>query len=148
MKIFALILLLMSGACRADVCNLNINLHAHHFARESVSKYDLNEINPGVGLEFRDGQYRKMFGIYKNSERNTSAYALLAWTPIKIGPVEIGAFGGAVTGYAKPYMPAAGIFSAVQLTDHINMNITIVPTIQEYNVIGFMAFQLSYRISK
>lgn len=140
-----IIILLLAFNARADEMLLNINLHAHHWSREAVKKYDLNEVNPGIGLEFQDGSIRKMVGVYKNSDRRYSAYALLGWMPVKIGPVDVGVFGGVVTGYAKPYEPAAGMIASIELTKKVNLNITAVPTIEEYRVFGFCAFQLAYK---
>ena len=144
--IFLLLIALLSTGTAADDLSIDINLHAHHFNRTDVAKYDLNEINPGIGLHFTNGDYHKMIGIYKNSVRKTSAYALLGWTPINIGPVHIGAIGGAVTGYAVPYTPAAGMFTVIDLGKSITLNITAVPTIRSMKVVGFAGFQLSVKL--
>jgi hypothetical protein len=144
--LFVFAFLLATSKCaHADEMLLDINLHAHHWDRDVVDSRNLNENNFGVGLEFKNNDFRKLFGVYQNSERKISTYALAAWTPIKKGPVELGAFGGLVTGYAKSVQVAAGLFSAVELTNKVNLNITAVPTVKKINCFGFVAFQLAFK---
>ena len=142
---FLFLFLLSFNAC-ADDLFVDINLHAHHFNRNDVAKYNLNEVNPGIGLHFVDGNYHKLIGAYKNSDRNTSTYALLAWTPIVLGPVRIGAVSGLVTGYEEPFQFAGGAYIVAKLTDRVNLNITAVPTIRSIKCYGFAGFQLSFKL--
>ena len=109
----------------------------------------MTEENPGVGLHFTDGDHHKMIGVYRNSIRRTSVYALYAWTPIDLGRVHVGAIGGVggvVTGYKIPYAPAAGLFTMINITDKINLNVTVVPTIRNRGVYGFAGFQLNVKL--
>lgn len=145
-RIITIVLLLVSTTALSDEMYLNINIHAHHWNREAASKLNLNEVNPGVGLEFVEGDYRKMIGFYRNSDRNTSAYALLAWAPVKIGVVKLGAFGGMVTGYESPYLPVAGATAIVEITEKVNLNITAIPTISSIRCYGFLGFQLGVKL--
>jgi hypothetical protein len=146
-------LLLVSFTCLADELSVDINLTAHHWNRTDVAEQHLNEFNPGIGLHWTDGDYHKLIGVYKNSDSNWSTYALLAWTPIKLGAItiahfnsiDIGPMAGMVTGYSSPYKPAAGLYAAINLTDHTNLNITAVPTIRSIQCYGFAGFQLSFK---
>lgn len=139
---FIFLFLLSFNAC-ADELWVDFNLHAHHFNRKDVAEQNLNEVNPGIGLRFVDGEYHKLIGAYKNSDRKTSVYALMAWTPIGTDSVRIGAVAGAVTGYDTPYKPAAGLYVAARITKSISLNITLVPTVRSFQCYGFAGFQLS-----
>lgn len=136
--------LLSCFSVHADELSLDIGLTARHWNREAVKQYSLNEENPGVGLRWTEGNYHKMLGVYKNSDRVWSKYALMAYTPIKLGNVQMGAVTGILTGYSSPYQPAAGAYAIVHVTDKIAINITAVPTIRSINCWGFAGFQLSY----
>jgi len=138
-------LFIVSFNCLADDLYVDFNLHAHHWNRTDVAQQHLNEINPGIGLRFVDGDYHKMVGVYKNSDRKLSTYAMLAWTPINLGPAHIGAVGGVITGYSSPYIPAAGLYASINLTGRANLNITLVPTIRSIQCYGFAGFQLSFK---
>jgi hypothetical protein len=140
-----ILLFLVSFNCFSDDMYVDINLHAHHWNRTDVAEQHLNEINPGIGIRFVDGDYHKMVGVYKNSYSNTSAYALLAWTPVKVGPANIGAVAGIVTGYLHPYKPAAGIYSSIKVSEKTNINVTLVPTIRAVQCYGFAGFQFSIK---
>jgi hypothetical protein len=146
MKTVLALLLMLSLSAQADDLYVDINLHAHHWNRTDVSEQNLNEVNPGIGLHFVAGDYHKLIGVYKNSDRKLSTYALLAWTPINIGVAHVGAIGGVVTGYSSPYLPAAGLYTSFNLTDKANLNITLVPTIRSIKCYGFAGFQISFKL--
>lgn len=145
-KIVVMMLLLGSFNACADELWVDFNLHAHHFNRKDVAEQNLNEVNPGIGLRFVDGEYHKMIGVYKNSDRKTSAYALMAWTPIGAGSIRIGAFGGVVTGYEKPYLPVAGLTAIVSITKKVNVNLVAVPTVRKMNCYGFLGIQFGVKL--
>ena len=145
MKTVLALLLTLSLSAQADELYVDINLHAHHWNRTDVAEQNLNEVNPGIGLHFIDGDYHKLIGGYKNSNRKLSKYALLAWTPIKLGDVRIGAVSGLVTGYEAPYKLAGGAYVVAKLSERANLNITLVPTIRSIKCYGFAGFQLSYK---
>lgn len=130
----------------ADEIALDINIASYHFNREAARRYHLNESNPGIGVGFRDGALRKMLGTYRNCNGVQSNYAMVAWTPVRVGVVEVGAFGGVVTGYEKGLQPAAGLFGAVQVTERISLNITAVPTVEKVKAVGFAAVQIAFKL--
>jgi hypothetical protein len=140
-----LLLLSFSILAFADDLSVDVNLTAHHWNRTDVAQQHLNEFNPGVGLHFTDGNYHKLIGVYKNSDSKLSTYALIAWTPINVGIAHVGAVGGVVTGYSSPYIPVAGLYASINLTDRANLNITAVPTIRSIRCYGFAGFQLSFK---
>lgn len=140
--IFAL-LATLSFNCFADDLYIDFNLHAHHWNRTDVAEQNLNEVNPGIGLRFVDGDFHKMIGVYKNSDRKTSTYVLLAWTPITLGSLRIGAVSGLVTGYEDPIQFAGGAYFVAKLSEQFSLNITLVPTIRSIKCYGFAGFQIS-----
>jgi hypothetical protein len=141
-NIFA-ILLLLPALASADSLSLDLNLTAYHGDRQAVKTENLNETNPGIGLRWTDGDYHKMLGVYKNSNYKQSAYALMAYTPIKIGAARLGAVAGVVTGYESPYQPVAGLYAVLPVTERLSLNITAVPDVKSIKCYGFAGFQLS-----
>jgi hypothetical protein len=148
MKYLLLILLLIFGTAGAQEIqlDLNLNLIAYHWDRRAVQDKHLNEVNPGIGLSWISGDIHKIVGVYKNSDSTNSIYALLAYTPIKIGTAKLGVVGGVVTGYAAPYTPAAGFYAVLPVTERISVNITAVPDIKSIKCYGFAGFQLSFKL--
>ena len=142
-QLFLLATLTAPRQAVADTLSLDIGLTAHHFNRDTVRREDLNEVNPGLGLRWTSGDYHRMAGVYRNSIRRTSAYALLGYTPIHAGPLSLGVVAGAVTGYGKPYMAAAGFYAVAQVTSRAAVVLTVVPTIDSQDVDGFAGFQVS-----
>lgn len=139
--------LLSCFSCYADEMSLDIGLKAYHWNREAAKQYNLNEDNPGIGLRWStsDNYYHQMLGVYKNSDRVWSKYALMAYTPVKLGNVQIGAVAGVLTGYSSPYQPAAGLYTVVKATEEVSVNVTMVPTIRSIKCWGFAGFQLSVK---
>lgn len=111
-----------------------------------MREFNLNERNFGLGIEWRNANYRKMVGFYDNSNHNFSKYALLAWTPINTPRIHAGPFGGIVTGYSHPYLPAAGLLVVANVTKQINLKLTFVPTIESIKCYGFVSAQISFKI--
>lgn len=138
--IFAL-LLVSSSALAEDY--LNINLAARHFDRAATERLDLNEINQGVGLERDLGTIRYLGGFYKNSDRITSAYVLVGYTPFQTQHVKFGMTGGMVSGYSRSLMPAISLLTSVQF-GKVGVNLYIVPSVRSMNVYGFASAQLRY----
>lgn len=124
----------------------------HHFDRQAVIDDDLNERNPGFGIERSNGLWHWMLGAYRNSIRQNSVYAQLGWTPLQwhfseSGNLSLGAAGGLLTGYQDtekgyPIVPAGGIFASLETPYHFGMNLFIVPTVKSFQVEGFVALQI------
>ena len=83
-----LVLFVLCMPAKADEYTINIHLASKH-----INASGLNEVNPGIGLEYNN----YIVGIYKNSLRKPSVYAVRAfsfnpYTGIKYG---------VVTGYGR-----------------------------------------------
>jgi hypothetical protein len=122
---------------------LDQNQAAYHFDRKAVAEKNLNESNPGIGLEREDGDWRQMVGVYKNSDRKNSVYGLVGYTPVHAGGFSAGVFGGGVTGYETPVQPAGGLLMTYQ-GKNMGVNLTAIPNVPSKNVYGFIGLQLRY----
>lgn len=137
--------LFISSNAMADTY-INVNVAAYHFNRDATAKYNFNEVNPGVGIEFSNRNNGYMFGVYNNSIYGQSAYALATYTPIHVSNVDIGVVGGGVTGYKYAYIvPAVGVLMTMKYK-RVGVNIMLVPEVQSMDVYGFAGLQLSYKM--
>lgn len=137
-----------------DILNnlyINRNIAAYHLDRGKKEANDYNETNPGLGLEYKDGDKRYMIGQYLNSLRKNSNYALMGYTPFNadtsIGKFGAGIVGGAVTGY--PFMditPAAGLLGTYE-NGKFGANLIATPTvtIDGKTNDGFIGLQGKYK---
>jgi hypothetical protein len=79
-------------------------------------------MTPGIGVLCRtDADLIGGIGIYKNSNGNTSKYAMLGWQPLDIAGIKLGAFFGTVDGYNRgngSFVPMAGLAAT---WGHINL---------------------------
>lgn len=123
----------------------------HHYNREMVHTGELSEHNPGLGIERSNGRWHWMLGGYRNSLRQTSLYAQLAWTPLQWefcegGNLSLGATGGLLTGYKTahnkyPVIPAGGLLISLETPYHFGINLVAIPTIKSIYLEGFVAAQ-------
>lgn len=143
-----ILLLAFPAPAFADETYLDINLASYHLAREDVARRDLNESNPGIGIGRDAGDWRQMAGIYLNSIRRTSTYALVGYMPLHIGRLNIGIVGGVVTGYLVDVAPAAGLIATLQF-ERIGINIIAVPNarVMHKEVNGFAGLQVRYKLN-
>ncbi|HWQ96264.1 MAG TPA: hypothetical protein VN368_02715 [Candidatus Methylomirabilis sp.] len=145
--LIAALLLISTQALAEPTYYANINLAAHHWNRADTSRLNLNEFNPGIGIERENGNFRQMAGIYKNSIRKPSIYALAAYIPVHAGPLNIGIAGGLVTGYKKALVPAAGL--AIILTEQgqrLGLNLIAVPSVKKLGICGFLGIQARIKL--
>lgn len=135
---------------RANGWRLDTNLasvHTERWARDS-----LNQRNPGVGLTWQASRtWALAAGVYTNSYRKPTAYALAEFTPLHVGAVDhwhldAGVAAGIATGYTRAEIPCAPLAGAalirVTAPDGIALNIMGVPNTGAYRS-GFIGFQLS-----
>lgn len=135
---------------RADGWRLDANLasvHTERWARDS-----LNQRNPGVGVTWQASRtWALAGGIYTNSYRKPTVYALAEFTPLHIGGanhwrLDVGVAAGIATGYTRAEIPCAPLAGAalirVTTPDNIALNIIGVPNAGAYRS-GFIGFQLS-----
>lgn len=73
--------------------------HIHVAALHAPSEQEFRTFTPGIGVLCKDGNFSAGAGVYSNSVGERSKYVMGAWQPLKIGPVKVGAFAGAVDGY-------------------------------------------------
>ena len=107
----------------------SIVLHglSHHFTERANGK-QWNQQNLGVALRYSvNDELSLQGGVYRNSEFRTSVYALADITPLHIGPVSVGGFLGAATGYeARTATPIAGAVVRVQI-DRVALSARFAP---------------------
>lgn len=93
-RYLAALLLLVASSANAEWYGV-LNLASAH----AVAKKPMNERNPGLGVEYADGDVTYMAGVYRNSHSRTSVYGLVSYKPVSIGNFRIGAAAGAASGY-------------------------------------------------
>jgi hypothetical protein len=112
MKAIIAAILLATGVS-ASAGELSLQLHGfskHAAPRPGSASW--NEKNYGLGLRYQiDEDWGVQGGFYKNSINNDTVYLLGQWTPVHMGPVAVGAFGGLATGYLGD-VPLIGGFMA------------------------------------
>lgn len=130
---------------------LDANLSAYHLDRDRKNQMNYNESNPGFGIEHDDGDWRQMFGQYKNSLRGNSNYALLGYTPIHYdtpyGNFKLGGVVGGITGYPYlPLTPAAGLLGTYDY-GNFGANLIVTPTVRsgDKQFDGFIGLQGRYK---
>lgn len=74
---------------------LSSTVTSYHFDR-SVKH---NEFNAGLGLERGTKDARLVAGFYDNSNHHLSLYAGGVYTPLEVGPANVGLMAGGVNGY-------------------------------------------------
>lgn len=137
----------------ADNWYLDRNIRAYHLDRAKKDLMDYNEVNPGLGIEHDSGDWRQMFGQYKNSLRGNSNYALLGYTPLHYdtpyGNFKFGGVVGGVTGYPlMPVVPAAGLLGTYDYGKFgANLIATPTVTVNGNQVDGFLGLQGRYKFN-
>jgi len=124
--------------------------HARAWARRS-----LNQVNPGLGMTWQVNRtWGVSGGIYRNSYRRPSAYALVTWTPLQVGwqdgwHVDGGIAAGLLSGYKHAEVPCepigGGALVRFVAPDDVALNLVAVPNTTSGS--GFIGFRLSIPIS-
>jgi hypothetical protein len=124
-----------------------------HFNRDAVSRDNLSEDNPGLGVERSNGRWHWLAGAYRNSNRRKSVYGMVAYTPLSVdlpaqSNLALGLAGGLLTGYntqkGYPIVPAGGALISWETSYHFGADLFLVPTFKSYGVEGFAALQLKF----
>lgn len=133
---------------------VGIPVWTRHFDREAVRVNNLSEDNPGLGIERSNGLWHWLAGAYRNSNRRTSVYGMVGYTPLGFDlPAEsklsAGFAGGLLTGYNNnqngyPIVPAAAAVITWESKRHFGANLFLVPSLKSYQVEGFAAIQLKF----
>lgn len=114
-------------------------LASYHFQTR-----DLNEFNPGLGVEIPYANVRLVGGEYRNSFERTSWYAGATWTPLRWGPANVGIIGGVITGYTRhPALPM--VLPTVQIEgERIGMNVYYAPKIKDGSSVVGLQFKVKF----
>jgi len=144
-------------AILAALAVLALAKHAHgaelDLTVNGLSKHtraDFNGINPGLGLHVGLGTVGLDLGEYKNSYKNTTAYALGEWLPLQVSGLRVGAFAGLATGYTEPQNPIRPLvagFAARWQPGPVGVAFHVVPPTGP-GTAGFVAVQLTIRIKE
>lgn len=116
---------------------------SHHFDRDR----DFNEKNFGIGVEYEFNRDLSLaVGQYRNSIRNTSHYAALAYTPLHAGPFSFGVAAGTIDGY---YFNNGGFFPmampmATYETKHFGVNALYVPKVKDVSSVVGVQFKVRF----
>lgn len=116
---------------------------SHHFDRDQ----NFNENNFGIGVEYEFNKDLSVaVGQYRNSIRNTSHYAALAYTPLHAGPFSFGVAAGAIDGY---YFNDGGIFPmampmATYETKYFGVNALYVPKVKDVSSVVGVQFKVRF----
>ena len=108
-KCYACVLTLFvySSACAQDGARGDVRLNKVWLATGFVTRHfqsnlDLNDRNPGVGVEYRFSDSMALTaGRFFNSDRQHSRYAGVYYQPWTLGGVKLGAVVGGVDSYPK-----------------------------------------------
>ena len=86
--------------------------HIHVAALHAPSEQKFRTFTPGIGVLCKQGDLSAGAGVYSNSVGDRSKYVMGAWQPLRMGPVNVGAFAGIVDGYKANrggFVPMAGL---------------------------------------
>jgi len=113
---------------------------SHHYHQPSTRHW--NENNWGLGLRREVGDTTAVqLGAYHNSNFDTSAYFIGEWTPLELGVLRAGVFGGLVSGYKVPL--AAGLVGRAQLGPY-SAAVRLVPKAYKSSS-AVLSLELGYR---
>lgn len=119
----------------APKASLDISLACVHLTQRA--RDTLNQFNPGLGVTYNfTPEWSTSAGLYRNSLRRNSLYALGAWTPLhwrvtSEWRLDLGGEAGVLTGYSHRDNPAApfGAAGLIRLRNEkgYGANVVIVP---------------------
>jgi hypothetical protein len=119
---------------------VNIGGISHHFDRSK----NFNENNFGIGIEYElNEDVAFAVGRYKNSIRNTSHYAAIAYTPLHLGNFSLGVAAGTVDGYYfnnGGFIPMAMPMASYE-TKHFGVNAMFVPKMKDISSVVALQFK-------
>ena len=155
LAIVACLSLCLPAPAHASTLDLSLNVASIH--TERWARDELNQVNPGAGLAYHwNRTWAVAGGVYTNSYRQPTVYALAEWTPLHVGQVnhwhvDAGVAAGIATGYTRAEIPCAPLAGAalIRITAHdgITLNVLGVPNMGARNS-GFVGFQLSIPLSR
>lgn len=114
MKTTLIALALMATGVNAAAADLSLQLHGPSWHAAPRAEFDStgrqwDELNVGLGIRSTYSEtWSVQAGFYRNSVDRTTVYAVVNYTPLQIGPVRMGVFGGLATGYPAGVPLGAG----------------------------------------
>ncbi|MDP5241416.1 hypothetical protein Q9Q94_17925 [Uliginosibacterium sp. 31-16] len=139
----------LAALCMASTAGaaelVNIGGGSYHFERDLGH----NEFNYGIGYE-KDWREDVSWtvGVYKNSIRRASFYALANWYALDLGAgFRAGLTGGLMTGYHQSPVIGTLMPTLEWRGEHLALQSYVVPTIKPY-IDGAVVLQLKYVFSK
>ena len=122
-----IILAVALTVCQAQAeTHLQVHGASHHLQDRKVG--DWNERNFGLGLRMQHtADLGLQLGFYDNSINNLTVYVLGQYTPLHVGKLSAGVFGGFASGYKQAY--AGGLLARYQGTKY-STTVRYVPTIK------------------
>ena len=119
---------------------LTLSGASYHFQQD---RRDWRQFNPGIGWE-RDATYPDLTwsaGYFQNSYNKPCFYAGGRWMPLEVGPVKIGLFGLAATGYPSPVLVLPALNWDI---GKVGLNVVAVPNLPGYS--GYVGAQLRVKL--
>jgi hypothetical protein len=128
----------------------SLDLNATSYHTRAWARRQLNQNNPGLGFEYQiSPDWAAMVGLYRNSYRRETGYALGVWTPLRMGlpwgmTASAGLAAGLVSGYRRAEVAteplAAGAVLRLRMAQGFGLNFLAVPNTQSGS--GFIGVQL------
>ena len=122
MRIWALCVaacaVVFSPGAKADDYAFVVHGFSHHFQSAAPGK-QWNEVHPGIGMRIihdKDVSVQLSY-VHQNSSYNKSVYALVDYTPLRLGWLYAGGFAGLATGYEYPLQPIGGLVLRLETPD-------------------------------
>lgn len=132
------------GDCRA--ADLHVQIHGASKHTSQPQGYEFNERNLGGGVRLQlNDRWGVQVGAYKNSYRRNTKYALFQYTPIDLGNVRAGVFGGYASGYAYKVPGVAGAMATWQVSGRLSTTVRYVPPVGK-GTSGVFAFELGWKL--
>jgi len=151
--IAAQVIALLAGLATAQAqaaAPWSLDLNATSYHTRAWARRQLNQNNPGLGLEYQfNPDWAVMGGLYRNSYRRETGYALGVWTPVRMGlpwgaTASAGLAAGLVSGYRRAEVAtepfAAGAVLRLRTAQGVGLNFLAVPNTQSGS--GFVGVQL------
>lgn len=154
--VVALCLTLAAGiASAASPITLDLNLASIH--TEAWARNQLNQRNPGLGLTWHASRtWQLAGGLYSNSYRRPTWYALAEFTPLQFGAadgwhLDAGLAGGLASGYRRDEIQCEPLIGGALLRltapDGIALDVFAAPNAGADSS-GFVGFQVSVPVNK
>lgn len=133
------------SSCRsADAAEMGVVIHG----ASKHSAPGFNEVHPGLGFNLTSGTVTVEAGVYKNSYNKPSVYSTVAYLPVSVGNVRVGATGGLASGYAnvcgKVVCPIGALQANVVMSIRTELVLRWVPPIQDGISVSTMSVQFNF----